>query len=373
MGKTLIIGLLALAALVLAAAVPRGGVDASNPPPATAAALIACPNVDGSIEAPNPPDPDLLGGVRVGDILKVVQAFFHDAPAGFPNAIDADYVLLYDRNANGQQRVDDILNVVQSFFMTCPKVDTQVAQATQWILEDHPELLVEDTTALAAAGYYGLATIDVPGQGVHYGKVENFDIQNAWDEVFDPTDPEGLVYNNGLLVAHLYVIDGADVGWTAEDPGPNQGPCGDNIDNGSDGQTDAADSDCQLGSPSGSPPDDVNIDPFAYCGPGVPCSWDGNEGWHLHYRLCLVHIGTPYAYLTPQPDHQSCKDIQANTPGGGTMYYAERIGWMGHLWNWLPNANLVPDANSTMNGRFADCFPDPYGSKGWWGPYNCPQ
>jgi hypothetical protein len=38
------------------------------------------------------------------------------------------------------------------------------------------------------------------------------------------------------------------------------------------------------------------------------------------------------------------------------------VGWMGYLWNWLPNANRLPDANSTMNGRFADCFPD---SEGW--------
>jgi hypothetical protein len=206
---------------------------------------------------------------------------------------------------------------------------------------------------------------------VHYGRVDEGGALE-WDAVFDPAAPEGLVYDNGLLVAHLYVIDGADVGWVPEDPGPNEGPCGDGIDNGGDGQTDAADSDCQLGAPSGSPPDDVDIDAFAYCGAGVECSWHGDEGWHLHYRLCLAHIGTQYAFLTLAPDHQACKDIQAGTCCGGTMYYAERIGWMGHMWNWLPNANLVPD-NGGMNGRFADCFPDPSSSKSWWGPYNCPQ
>jgi hypothetical protein len=42
---------------------------------------------------------------------------------------------------------------------------------------------------------------------------------------------------------------------------------------------------------------------------------------------------------------------------------------MGHLWNHLPNANQVPDVDGTMNGRFADCFPDTQG----WKAYNCPQ
>jgi len=38
------------------------------------------------------------------------------------------------------------------------------------------------------------------------------------------------------------------------------------------------------------------------------------------------------------------------------------VGWMGYLWNWLPNANGLADVNGTTNGRFADCFPD---SEGW--------
>jgi hypothetical protein len=45
------------------------------------------------------------------------------------------------------------------------------------------------------------------------------------------------------------------------------------------------------------------------------------------------------------------------------------MGWMGHLWNWQPNANRVPDINGSQNGRFADCFPD----GGVWKAYNCPQ
>jgi hypothetical protein len=30
---------------------------------------------------------------------------------------------------------------------------------------------------------------------------------------------------------------------------------------------------------------------------------------------------------------------------------------MGHLWNIVPNSNLLPDVNGTKNGRFADCSP----------------
>jgi hypothetical protein len=378
--KLLTIAVLALAALLFAVVAPRGGADASSSG-SFAAPLISCPNVDGSTEPPMPADPDLLGGVRVGDILKVVQAFFHDAPAGFPNAIDADYVFLYDRNANGQQRVDDILNVVQAFFTTCPKVDTQVAQATQWALQ-HPGLLTEadDTNDdLNELGYF-LASGDVPGQGKHY-------VKGPWDGVFDPAAPEGLVYNDGLLAAQLYVVNGASVGWV-EDIGPNQGPCWDGMDNGSDGTTDGADIDCGAWSPGGnsSDLDDTNIDPF--CNPSLTypngCSWASDEGWHVHYRLCTVHIGTPQMSLTaikPHPedpffDYESvCATFNQTGCSGscGIYAYSPRTGWMGHLWNWVPNANLVPDANSTMNGRFADCFPDPTSPGGPWKSYNCPQ
>ncbi len=358
--KLLLVSILALVALGVLLIQPRA-IDATGGG-TTVTTLLSCPNVDASTD----------NKVAVGDILAVVNAYFKDWPA-------TNYTYLYDLtdpynpqysgspNPTGKQRVDDILAVVNHYFEVCPAVDTQVAAASRWILTQHPELLTENVTALSNAGYIGVSTIDVPGQGVHYSN------GSLWDGNFDPAAPEGLVYNNGRLAAQLYVVNGVNVGWVPEDPGPNEGPCGDGIDNGSDGFTDGADSDCVLGPAAGTPPDDVNFDPYAYCGVGVSCSWAMDEGWHLHYRLCIIHIGTQYAQFYQVPDGQGqayCDNVQATTSGGvGFHLYFERMGWMGHLWNWLPNANQVPDVNSTTNGRFADCFPDTQG----WKPYNCPQ
>jgi hypothetical protein len=349
--KFALLGLvLALIALFVATAPESADVDASSPGTA-AAPLVACPNLDGSPE----------GGVRVGDILEAVEGYFDDSPS-------ASYVFLRDTNANGQGRVDDILLVVGQYFATCPAVDTEVAQATQWVLNDHPELLAESVSALSAQGYVGGGQ-DVPGQGKHYVKFP------LWDGNFDLAAPEGLVYNNGRLAAQLYVVNGSAVGWQEDPLSATPGPCWDGIDNGSDGSTDASDGDCGSGTPSGSAPDDIDIDPL--CNPSfTPCSWATNEGWHLHYYLCFVHIGTQYAQLTvidpdthTAPYSDDCEAFHNACPGcGGSWVYADRIGWMGHLWNWQPNANLVPDGTG-MNGRFADCFPDAEG----WKAYNCPQ
>jgi hypothetical protein len=341
--KATLIAALALGAVLLFAAMNTPTQASETAPAATP--LLSCPNVDGSDN----------NRVQVADILQVVNSFFNDAPS-------PDYVFLNDLDANGEQRVSDILYAVQDFFIECPRVDTEVAQATLWVAVDHPEILTEDVAALSALGYEK-GSFDVPGQGIHYVNLDN------WDGTFEPAAPEGLVYNNGRLDAQLYVVDGNSVGWI-EDIGPNQGSCWDGVDNGGDGLTDAADGDCGSGDPPGAPPlDDIDIDPLCQTS---PCSWAGDEGWHLHYRLCTTHIGTPYASaipLGPGSDHDDCKQIQMNTSGGGYMRYAPRVGWMGHLWNWTPNPNLIEDVDGTMNGRFADCHPDGSG----WKAHNCPQ
>jgi hypothetical protein len=120
----------------------------------------------------------------------------------------------------------------------------------------------------------------------------------------------------------------------------------------------------------------VDIDPL--CDQPV-CSWTGGEGWHLHYRLCTVHIGTPFAAalpMAPGSDEDDCQQIQTTTAnnacGEGVPMcwtFNLRVGWMGHLWNHIGNANREGDVNGTMNGRFADCYPD----GGVWKGHNCPQ
>ena len=353
--KGFVLALLALVAFVLLLGADRQTerVGAATPG-STIKPLLGCPDVDGS------------GGIRISDVTKVVLQYGNDSSG--PN-----YRFIYDvygpnGTADGVLRVTDISKVVAQYGNdnppagTCPLVDTQVAKATLWALANAP--LTEDVAALSALGYTR-AGPDVPGQGVHYANFTNWA-----DGVFNLQAPEALVYHGGKLAAQLYVSEGSIVGWVGEDPTLG-GPCNDGIDNDdADTLADGADPDCFVPQePSGPPPDDIDIDKFCY---PAPCSWDGGEGWHLHYHLCTIHIGMTNATLTLTPDATACETANNTNclpQGCGGWTYSPRVGWMGHLWNHLGNANAVPDVDGTMNGRFADCFPD----GAVWKAYNCPQ
>ncbi len=364
-GRAWIVGLLGIAAAVFVFA------SSGNPPePASAASpgatvstLLSCPNVDASADHK----------VLVGDILGVVQAYFKDYPiAGSEPPGTSDYVLMYDLAGpynpqapagTGLQRVDDILAVVNAYFTVCPAVDTEVARATRWALDIdgnpgngmQPVPQIQSEAAIEAVGYYQ-ASNDVPGQGVHYFKIEN------WDGTFDPTAPEGLVYNNGRLAAQLYVADGATVGLGSHAPNACFTPP---TPSGCPGKVDGIDLE-----PPGTGPD---------CSPA--CSWLGPEKWHMHYYLCTYSIGTSAAFALPGSFAPGVGDTEAHCASyAGQPACTEPItvqpcyvwgataGWMGHLYNWYPNANRIADVNATTNGRFADCFPDAEG----WKNANCP-
>jgi hypothetical protein len=315
--------------------------------------------------------------VVIADILAVVQAYFKDWPS-------TSYVYMYDLNApynpqspsgTGQQRIDDILAVLGQYFVICPAVDTEVALATKWAMDMdldpsnglQPVPQLESEAALEAIGYYRTTT-DVPGQGVHYVNNEN------WDGVFDPTAPEGLVYVGGRLSAQLYVADAPTVGL-----GTHGGAV------------------CDMRDPPGPPPFGYYCDGAEYgieledaadgpqCDPA--CSWIGPEEWHLHHFLCSYNIGTPSATAIPGSLAPSIGDSEANCQTFSNSVtnpdapectvpvtaqpcwsWSKDSGWMGHLYNWIPNANRIPDVNGTMNGRFADCFPD----EDNWKATNCP-
>jgi len=263
--------------------------------------------------------------------------------------------------------------------------------------------ITQNPSFLLSRGYRTTGA-DVPGQGVHY---VNFSLL---DGVFNPLRPEGLVYKR--------------IG--PEDPGANQGSCYDNVDNGGDGPKDAADPDCfsrlvaQLyyaeGDVIGWGPDrDNNVgavntealpchNPPLGSPPGVGCGWDsGIDGWHWHKDLCTIGIGTPNPQLNRMATQELCAQWGLDQQGitctfppalNFTCNWNAAVGWMGHLWNWMPNANYTNAVNpSTLgcmngdvwpacgecgggyctpgesNGRFADCFPDVQG----WNAYNCPQ
>jgi hypothetical protein len=307
--KSLSIIMLSAFALVVAllseAAPARASSSPANPVP-----ILDCADVDGN------------GSVTAGDIAQVAGKFgtsegsaeYHPlydvgSPVGAVTAGDlgAAVVDFGDNNGNG----------------SCPLADTQIAQATLWVLNDHPGLLTQNDAVLGSLGYYQ-GSFYVPGQGVHYVNLDN------WDGVFEPAAPEGLVYVHGKLAAQLYVVDGDIVGW-----GPNP---------------DA---------------DHTFIDSFCMPPPGVTaCSWAGAVAtWHIHFDLCTTHIGLPSASALPGISEQGCNaddDSDCTNPAvPDCNRWDDDVGWMGHLWNHYANEN----------GRFADCFPD----GGVWKAFNCPQ
>jgi hypothetical protein len=361
-GSLALLGAAAVAAIAFfGGANQPDAVDASSPG-TTVAPILSCPNVNGSAD----------NKVLVGDIVEVVKAYFKDyaIQAGEPPGT-SDYVPMYDLNApynpatatGGNQRVDDIVAVVNAYFDTCPLVDTQVAQATLWAIDmdgnlgngKQPVPQFENEAAIEAIGYYRTTT-DVPGQGVHYVNMEN------WDGVFDPRAPEGLVYNNGRLAAQLYVADAEVVGLGSHSPGPCGPPCP------------GAEYGVELETAGDGP----------QCNPA--CSWDGTETWHLHHYLCTVNVGMASAIAFPgalapgiadsaascesysdsvtNPDAPECTIPVTVQPCWGWQLNS---GWMGHLYNWYPNNNLSADTGGP-NGRFTDCFPDSEG----WKATNCP-
>lgn len=314
-----------LVALSFGAERNGNGAEASHPG-VTPAPLLSCPDVDGS------------GDVTLFEDVFPIASLFGKGPG------DPGYHVMYDVVApvNAPINIDDIMSAALRFGEACPAVDTEVARATLWGLFNLP--LTEDPAALAAISYYRGST-DVPGQGVHYTKLQN------WDGVFDPMAPEGLVYNNGKLVAQLYVVSGDVVGWGS--PPPN---------------------------PSGPSIHDVDID--AFCAPQPPntdrCSWSTNEGWHDHHNLCTVHIGSPGAFAIPGFSSSSCFNFSGGeplctVPVTVTPCYRwdDLVGWMGHLWNHQLNPNWIDEDGDAVpdNGRFADCSPDLEG----WKASNCPS
>jgi hypothetical protein len=310
--KLLSIAFLTALAVVVALSFSQAAPTGASNPPANAIPLLDCADVNGD------------GGVTAGDIARVVGKF------GTVTS-DAGYHPLYDVGSPvGAVTAGDLAAVVVDFGDnngdgSCPLVDTEVAQATLWVLNDNPGLLTQNDALLASLGYYQ-GSFYVPGQGVHYVNFDN------WDGVYDPTAPEGLVYANDKLVAQLYMIDGDVVGW-----GPIVPPL----------------------------PDQQDIDDF--CIPPIGetvCSWAGNEdGWHWHFDLCTRHIGMPSASALPGQSEQSCNaddDSDCTNPAvPDCNVWDADVGWMGHLFNHFANPN----------GRFADCFPD--GSN--WKAFNCPQ
>ena len=381
------IGLLLLVLLAAFSLAPRArnAEATANPLPP----LISCPNVDADtiVNAPG-----TLGNVTVADILSVVKKFGVNYPAPGYSPL-WDLVSPYNSTSpsgTGAITVADILYVVGKFGQHCSPTETQIAIATRAIGDPmfsstycddagaikfqnpvncggDPQFLTQDNAFLLSRGYKQ-AGGDVPGQGIHFVN------QSLWDGTFNPARPEGLVYKSraalglsgsgpALLVAQLYYAEGDTVGW-----GPSR-----------NSNKHAVNTDALCTPVAGEPP-------------GTGCGWAGtNDGWHWHENLCTIGIGSSNPQFNRMTTQQDCATWAAGQ--GVTCVFppdpnynctwSAAVGWMGHLWNWLPNANYtnavdpgalgfcqVAYCNTTEpNGRFADCFPDVQG----WNAYNCPS
>ena len=269
--------------------------EATHPAPQP---VLSCSDVNGD------------GPVTVGDIGEVVLRFGSAYP-------DPPYHPLYDVNGgDGMVTIGDVGMAVFDFGLVCPLVDTQIAQATLAIIDPShggdPRFLNEDPDFLASRGYLRAAQ-DLPGHGIHYVN------PSLLDGIFDPAEPDGVAYNNGRLVSHVYYADGDVVGWGGMPEHSNQ----------------------------------VDID--AFCTPAPPntaCSFSGSEdGWHDHVELCIWNIGTPEALVFAPISEEECESTGGIWDG--------RNGWMLHMHPHTINPN----------GRFANCFPDVEHWKG----FNCPQ
>lgn len=403
----LVIVLVAVVALALFVAGKEAAPVDANPPGTVWAPLISCPDVTGDVS---------VSGQDFFAVLVKFNTQFPNSNPAVPPSPSGGYHPLFDLNGDKSVSGQDFFATLARFNQDCPIVDAEVAKATQATLTiaDPPggavcpssAILTENPTCLAEWGYIRGST-DVGGQGVHYVKLA------FWDGVFDPRFPEGLVYDNGTIAAQLYYVnaDSPGVGWGIEDPGPNQGSCSDSADNGSDGNADAADIDCQpqgpedplsptpgpcddginnnsnvgqggdsftdaqdpdcmLPGPAPHVDDDVDVDAFCAL---ATCSWTGTEGWHVHFNLCTIHIGQANAAAIPGVASAATCQIYhcapASPPCGGSYTWDNMVGWMGHLWNHTLNANRLDEGAGYMNGRFADCYPD----SATWKAFNCPQ
>lgn len=289
--------LVGAAILLLMSSLPEAnGARAATPPSETVTgSLLTCPDVD-----PN-------GLINITDILRVASRFGGGAHP------------LYDLNGDGVVNINiDILGTAGQFGQACPALDTQIAKAT---LATMPYLTLNVAT-LEAAGYYR-STTDVPDQGIHYTN------DSLVDNVFNPEQPEGLVYNStGNLAALFYVMAGdttvgaAGVGWFGQPAHAEK---------------------CNIDLQCGSTP--------VTCG-STTCSWSGSEDpWHSHGNLCVILVGQPQAAAYhPLGGDADCPDEADNgciLPVLDCNRYYDPYGWMNHLWAHKLNSN----------GRFADCIP----------------
>ena len=181
------------------------------------------------------------------------------------------YTRLRDVNMDRKISSIDLSQAAQDFSPACPFVDQQIRAATV-TMEQY-----QNVNAAISAGF-GQITPYIPGQGRHMLKGGMSGL-GAQDLVFDPGDPESLLYKPDASTPGGWRLGGAMYVYPID-----QSP---------------------------TPPDG-----FATL----------DDAWHYHDWLCIYNNGGGVNEGVPQSTCQS---------QGGV--WIEKAGWLVHLWNFVPN------------------------------------
>jgi glucose/arabinose dehydrogenase len=182
---------------------------------------------------------------------------------------DPGYTRLRDWNADRVINSADLTGTLQDFTSSCPLVDRQIRAATA-AMEPY-----QDVNNAIAAGYAQI-TPYIAGQGRHMSKGGVAGL-GSFDAVFDPADPESLLYEPDASIPGGWRLGGA-----------------------------------------------MYIIPYTLT-PIPPDGFDGSDdAWHYHDGLCIWNNGASVAENTLQ----SWCDARAPS------VWMEKAGWLVHLWNY---------------------------------------
>jgi glucose/arabinose dehydrogenase len=210
-------------------------------------------------------DVDGDGDVDTGDVQLVASAYGKRFG-------EAGYTRLRDWNADRVINSVDVMGTLQDITASCPLVDRQIRAATV-AMEPYQNI----NTAIAAG--YGQITPYIEGQGRHMSKGGLAGL-GSFDAVFNPSDPESLLYEPDASTPGGWRLGGAMfiVPVTL-----------------------------------------TSIPPDGFDG--------GDDAWHYHSALCIWNAGNSVEEDVPQADCQARSQA----------IWIEKAGWLLHLWNYHLN------------------------------------
>jgi len=185
---------------------------------------------------------------------------------------EAGYTRMRDWNADRVINSVDVMGTLQDATSSCPLVDRQIRAATA-AMESYQNI----NNAIAAG--YGQITPYIAGQGRHMSKGGIAGL-GSFDAVFNPADPESLLYEPDASIPGGWRLGGA-----------------------------------------------MYIIPITL-EPLPPDGFDGgDDAWHYHTNLCIWNNGNSVQEDVPQATCQARPQA----------IWIDKAGWLLHLWNYHLN------------------------------------